>query len=200
LETRNTITAAGNVPTFYVRHDPSGNGKLAVNDRLGHENVVIPGDGSGIASFNVSSILVATPSNRGQVRLSGNNGVGSVSLETNAGAPVLTFANIGVNAILGDNRDIVVRLNNTERIRFGAPGGSGSTVAVTGALTASSTIKPASFTVATLPSASEAGEGATAYASNGRRSGEEPGAGTGIPVWSDGTTWRTYYDNTVAAQ
>jgi len=200
LETRNTIPSAGNVTTFYVKHDSAGNGRLAVSDRLGHETVVIPGDARGVASFNTASILMARPSNGGQVRLSGNAGVGSISLETNAGASVFSFANIGVNAILGDNRDIVVRLNNEERIRFGAPGGSGSTVAVTGSFTASSTIQPASFTVANLPSASEAGAGATAYASNGRRSGEQPGAGTGIPVWSDGTIWRTYYDNSVVAQ
>jgi hypothetical protein len=80
----------------------------------------------------------------------------------------------------------------------GAASGSAPKVTVTGALTASSTIKPACFTVDTLPAASEAGPGATAYAPNGRRAGE--GQGAGIPVWSDGTAWRTYYDNTVVAQ
>lgn len=60
-------------------------------------------------------------------------------------------------------------------------------------------IRPGSSVVASLPSAASAGAGATYYASNGRKSGEGAGAGTGIPVWSDGTSWRTYYDNTVAA-
>jgi hypothetical protein len=56
-----------------------------------------------------------------------------------------------------------------------------------------------SLTVAGLPAASTAGVGAAVYASNGRKSGEGAGAGTGIPVWSDGTNWRTYYDNSIAA-
>lgn len=36
-------------------------------------------------------------------------------------------------------------------------------------------------------------------ASNGRKAAEGVGAGTGVPVWNDGTTWRTMYDNTVVA-
>lgn len=36
-------------------------------------------------------------------------------------------------------------------------------------------------------------------ATNGRKSGEGPGAGTGCPVWWDGTNWRTFYDNSVVA-
>lgn len=60
------------------------------------------------------------------------------------------------------------------------------------------TIAVKSYTVGTLPT-----PGSTrniAYASNGRKSGEGSGSGTGIPVWSDGSNWKTYYDNaTVAA-
>jgi hypothetical protein len=58
-----------------------------------------------------------------------------------------------------------------------------------------------STTVANLLSASgaDAGAGTIAYASNGRKSGEGSGAGTGVPVWSDGTNWRTFYDNSVVA-
>lgn len=36
-------------------------------------------------------------------------------------------------------------------------------------------------------------------ASDGRKAGERPGAGSGCPVWNDGTTWRTVYDNTVVS-
>jgi len=50
------------------------------------------------------------------------------------------------------------------------------------------------YTVATLPSGVSAG--ATAYASNGRKSGEGAGAGTGVPVYWGGAAWLTYYDNT----
>lgn len=39
----------------------------------------------------------------------------------------------------------------------------------------------------------------TIIASNGRRAAEAPGAGTGCPVWWDGTDWLTMYDNTVVA-
>jgi hypothetical protein len=30
---------------------------------------------------------------------------------------------------------------------------------------------------------------------NGRKTGEGPGLGTGCPVWSDGTQWLTFYNN-----
>lgn len=58
-----------------------------------------------------------------------------------------------------------------------------------------------SYVVASLPAAggTTAPAGSAAYASNGRKSGEGAAAGTGIPVWCDGTNWRTYYDNSVAA-
>lgn len=52
----------------------------------------------------------------------------------------------------------------------------------------------AAFTVATLPT--PAAPWALALATDGRRSGEAAGAGTGCPVWFDGTAWRTFYDNT----
>ncbi len=38
-----------------------------------------------------------------------------------------------------------------------------------------------------------------AFATNGRKSGEGAAAGTGCPVWSDGTNWRTFYDNSIVA-
>lgn len=56
-----------------------------------------------------------------------------------------------------------------------------------------------SYTVAGLPSTTTYGVGSEAFASNGRRAGEGAGAGTGCPVWSDGTNWRTFYDNSIVA-
>lgn len=48
------------------------------------------------------------------------------------------------------------------------------------------------YTVDNLP----AGRlGQTALATNGRKSGETAGNGTGVPVWYDGSNWLTYYDN-----
>lgn len=56
-------------------------------------------------------------------------------------------------------------------------------------------ISPGAYTVANLPAPASLPVGAHAYATNGRRAGEGAGAGTGIPVWSDGSKWRTFYDN-----
>ena len=52
------------------------------------------------------------------------------------------------------------------------------------------------FTVAGLPAGAA---GYQAYATNGRKSGEGAGAGTGVPVFHDGTAWRTADGATVAA-
>ncbi len=60
-------------------------------------------------------------------------------------------------------------------------------------------IVPGVYTVATLPAASSY-TGGTAYVSNGRKTGEGAGAGTGLQVYSDGTNWiRPADDTTVAA-
>jgi hypothetical protein len=58
-------------------------------------------------------------------------------------------------------------------------------------------IRPPQSLVAALPTAASVGAGSIAYVTNGRRVGEASGSGTGIPVYSDGTAWRTYYDNSV---
>jgi len=51
----------------------------------------------------------------------------------------------------------------------------------------------ASYTVATLPGAPQAG--AVAYATNGLKVGESPGNGTGIPVYYSNGAWRTFSDD-----
>lgn len=53
--------------------------------------------------------------------------------------------------------------------------------------------------VASLPPAAKFPKGTSYFASNGRRAGEGPGAGSGVQVWSDGTVWRTFYDNSVVS-
>lgn len=53
-----------------------------------------------------------------------------------------------------------------------------------------------SYTVANLPAANSFPAGMASYASNGRKGGEGAGAGTGVPIWTDGTKWLTFYDNT----
>lgn len=52
---------------------------------------------------------------------------------------------------------------------------------------------PATYTVAALPLTPA--EGAIAYASNGRKSGEGAGAGTGVPVYYSAGKWRVYRDD-----
>jgi len=46
------------------------------------------------------------------------------------------------------------------------------------------------FSVAGLPASPAAGT--TAYASNGRKLGEGSGSGTGVPVYFQGGSWRTF--------
>jgi hypothetical protein len=53
-----------------------------------------------------------------------------------------------------------------------------------------------SFTVAQLPGASSYPKGTPSFAANGRKAGEGAGAGTGVPIWTDGSKWLTFYDNT----
>lgn len=53
-----------------------------------------------------------------------------------------------------------------------------------------------SYTVANLPAATSFPPGMASYASNGRKGGEAAGHGTGVPIWTDGTKWLTFYDNT----
>ena len=63
--------------------------------------------------------------------------------------------------------------------------GSGNT-GWKGVITASG---PPKFTVAALPAGTE---GAIAYATNGRKVGEGPAAGTGVPIYFSNTQWRVY--------
>lgn len=51
------------------------------------------------------------------------------------------------------------------------------------------------FTVAALPAASTSGVGAMCYATNGRKAAEGAAAGTGVPVFSNGTLWLCFYNN-----
>lgn len=53
-----------------------------------------------------------------------------------------------------------------------------------------------SYTVAKLPPGFL---GAVTVAWDGRKATEGAGAGTGCPVWWDGSVWRTFYDNSQVA-
>lgn len=70
-----------------------------------------------------------------------------------------------------------------------------------GPTTSAGTISAGKFTVAALPAGVE---GATAYATNGLKTGETPGAGTGVPVYYSangpgGAGWYTFKDTIVSA-
>lgn len=54
-----------------------------------------------------------------------------------------------------------------------------------------------SFTVATLGAAGQAGR--MRYATDGRKTGEGPGAGTGVVAYDDGIAWRRVDDSTTVA-
>jgi len=55
------------------------------------------------------------------------------------------------------------------------------------------------FTVAQLPSMPTPLEGAIAFATNGRKQGEGPGAGTGVPCYFSNTKWRRLSDDAQVA-
>ena len=54
------------------------------------------------------------------------------------------------------------------------------------------------YLVANLPTSGQ--PGVIVWASNGRRSGEAAGAGTGVPVYFNNGKWRTLYDNSVVQE
>jgi|GEM_PF-359046 len=109
--------------------------------------------------------------------------------DSNVGTDTGSVAVINLSSRVGDevvsNRPLFSIANYTlTRLTIFA---DGSTVCV-------APIRPGAYTVATLPAAALAG--ANAYATNGRKSGEGAGAGTGVPVYYQGG-WKTYYDNTI---
>jgi hypothetical protein len=95
------------------------------------------------------------------------------------GANVTSYGgNVSNTVILSDganSKNLIADLNS---VRFNRP------------------VIPKTYTVVTLPSAATTGTGAISYATNGRKAGEAAGAGTGCPVYSNGTSWLTFYGNT----
>jgi hypothetical protein len=96
------------------------------------------------------------------------------------GDPGLAFGIDGTNALLQSWSGAPLVLN-----------GQGNPIVM------GSPVRLPSYVVASLPAAAA---GDTAFASNGRKSGEGAGAGTGVQVYYDGTAWRACdTSNTVAA-
>lgn len=98
------------------------------------------------------------------------------------------------------NNDYTITKNitTTGTIKAGKLDATAGQIVTTGTVTggrveSTGVLASGSFTVATLPASPTTGS--IAYASNGRKSGEAGGAGTGCPVYFQGV-WRTFYDNT----
>lgn len=66
----------------------------------------------------------------------------------------------------------------------------------TGNLGSTGTLSSGASTVADLPDPTGLAPGSYYFATDGLKSGEDSGSGTGVPVWTDGTSWLTFYDNT----
>ncbi len=122
LETRNTINGAGNVPTFSISHTAGGKGVLKVCDELGNEQITFTADTAGSSTIHNSLLLFTRPSSGGQIRLSGNNNVGSISFEDNSSNSIFQILNAGNTWFLGDDRDFVFRPNNTTQLTIGSAG------------------------------------------------------------------------------
>lgn len=88
------------------------------------------------------------------------------------------------NSTVGSRPLLEVCNVNTERFRIDADGGTYSR----GEIVATTYVRGGLFTVATLPSAPA--EGALAHASDGLKSGEATGSGTGVPVYYSNGSWR----------
>lgn len=99
----------------------------------------------------------------------------------------------GNNTIIGNGISGYGNPTNTVIISDGVNTKNLTMDAASARFTAS--VRPPQFTVAALPVASAAGNGAIAFATNGRKGGEAAAAGTGTPVFSNGTIWLCYYNN-----
>lgn len=80
-------------------------------------------------------------------------------------------------------------IQGSEKLRLDSTGLGVGTTTITAALTVNGAVKPASYTVGTVPSASTNGAGSIIYVSN------ETGGAT--PAFSDGTNWRRVADRAV---
>jgi trimeric autotransporter adhesin len=161
----------------------------AVNTAIGSEAMRDCTTGSANTAYGVSALQAVTTG-------SNNTGVGNAAGGYLVGG---NYINTGsYNSFFGANTAPIGTTQTSYMTLIGAGAtGSRSNAIFLGRADGSDTtvvqgpLELRSYTVAGLPAA---GVGKTAYASNGRRAGEGSGAGTGIPVWSDATTWRTYYD------
>lgn len=138
---------------------------------------------------NFSSGLLQT----GTVAARIENSIGSVP--SGSSGPGLEFAQ---NLMQAFNRTSGVYIDFTFSalsINFQISGVTKLAVSSTH-ITASLPVALPSYTVAALPASND---GSLAFASNGRKTGEGVGAGTGVPAYRDGGTWFRFADDTAVA-
>jgi hypothetical protein len=114
-------------------------------------------------------------------QLFGDHTTNEVVLQASQSTGSISFRTGGTN--------LRMRILSNGNVHIGGTTDPGVKLGVTGAISATTTIKPGSYTVATVPSASTSGAGALIYVSD-----ETGGA---VPAFSDGTNWRRVTDRTV---
>lgn len=133
--------------------------------------------GKTVTGGTFSSLTALTVSND----VTFNNGAGATVLNlgnSTANTKIISFSTGAhfIDAVAHNFR------NAAGSTTFGAIDGNG--------------IKSGTFTVATMPAA---GDGYIAFASNGRKTGEGAGAGTGVLAYRDGGNWYRPADDSVLA-
>jgi hypothetical protein len=120
----------------------------------------------------IQTALGANPFSNGIALSGGAFAAGSISQDGNWGQ---YFRGVGAQTVAA----------------FGWANAAGSVImslTAAGFLVATGPVRPGVYTVATIPAAGTAGR--MAFATNGRKNGEGPGAGTGVLAFDDGTAWR----------
>ena len=155
---------------------------LSVTKGSGTETVSITQGGIVTAYSIVATVALSAPS---LSMISSSAAANPLTVGTQFGGQTQSV-NIGGDYNSGSGFG-VVRANSGKSLVIGANNGTHLTLDTSGNATFAATVKPASYTVATLPTV---GTGRIAYASNGRKNGEGAGSGTGVLVFDDGTAWR----------
>lgn len=117
------------------------------------------------------------------------------SVPTGSGVEIIGGASGTIAAFNRTGGAYIALALDASVLNFRPSGTTALSVAAT-AITASQPFILKSYTVAALPASADA---ALAYASDGRKTGEGAGAGTGVPVYRDGGTWYRFADDTAVA-
>lgn len=119
---------------------------------------------------------------------------------TGSNNTIIGSLNFDVTATTGNNNTLIGtglagygNITGTVIISDGA--NTKNIVADSASFRTTAPVRPPQYTVALLPVASTAGVGAVAFATNGRNAAEAASAGTGCPVYSNGGTWKCFYNS-----